>query len=74
MKEYTSKEAAEIVGLTIRRVQAFAKDHPDVVEKIGRDYFFSEKAISLLKERKGKVGQPRNPMAKYSRFKKDQSE
>lgn len=65
----TTKEAATLAGLSIQRVQRFAKENPDLVKKIGRDYNFTPEALQVLQERKGKVGQPRNPEARYSRFK-----
>ncbi len=47
----SSKEAAEKLGLSIRRVQALITSGRLPAQKIGNSYVVSEKDLELVKER-----------------------
>jgi excisionase family DNA binding protein len=53
----TTKEAAERLGITPRRVQALVTSGRLPAQKIGRDYLIKEKDLKLVENRK--VGRPR---------------
>jgi len=57
MKLLTTKEVAENLGVTVRRVQAMIKDGRLEAEKLGRDYVVKESALEAVKERK--TGRPK---------------
>lgn len=57
MKLLTTKEAAEKLSVTVRRVQAMIKDGRLEAEKLGRDYVVKESALEAVKERK--TGRPK---------------
>ena len=48
----TTKEVAERLGVTIRRVQALIQDGQLPAQKVGRDYLVREKDLKLVEERK----------------------
>jgi excisionase family DNA binding protein len=54
----TTGEAAERLGVTIRRVQAMITAGRLPAQKFGRDYMIDEKDLELVADRK--VGRPRN--------------
>lgn len=58
MKLLTTKEVAEKLGVTVRRVQAMIKDGRLEAEKLGRDYVVRESALEKVKNRK--PGRPLN--------------
>jgi excisionase family DNA binding protein len=53
----TTKQAAEKLGITPRRVQALITDGKLPAQKFGRDYFIREKDLKLVENRK--VGRPK---------------
>lgn len=57
MNMLTTKEVAERLGVTVRRVQALIQDGNLPAEKVGRDYLIKEKDLKLVEERK--PGRPR---------------
>ena len=56
-KLLTTKEAAEMLGVTVRRVQAMIIDGRLEAEKLGRDYVVKESSLESVKERK--AGRPK---------------
>jgi excisionase family DNA binding protein len=57
MKMLTTKEVAERLGVSVRRVHALIQDGRLPAQKYGRDYLIEEKDLKLVTERK--VGRPR---------------
>ena len=57
MNLLTTKEAAERLGITPRRVVAMIQAEQLPAEKFGRDYMIKEKDLKLVEVRK--VGRPR---------------
>lgn len=57
MNILTTKDVAERLGISIRRVQALVTSGRLPAKKFGRDYVIYEKDLSLVKDRK--VGRPR---------------
>ena len=55
MKLYSSKEVAEMLGLSPRRVQMAGKE---LATKVGNAYTWTDKQVETLKARMGKVGRP----------------
>ena len=60
MNFLTTKQTAELLGITPRRVQALIEAGRLPAQKFGRDYMINEKDLKLVKDRK--VGRP--PKAK----------
>ncbi len=56
----SSKEAAEKLGLSLRRVQALITDGRLPAQKIGNSYVVNEKDLELVKERT--PGRPKNSL------------
>jgi excisionase family DNA binding protein len=56
MNLLTTKEAAERLGITPRRVVAMIKAKQLPAEKFGRDYMIKAKDLKLVEDRK--VGRP----------------
>ncbi len=52
-----TKEAAEKLDVSVRRVQALIKKNQLKAEKVGRDYIIREKDLQNIKA--GKAGRPR---------------
>jgi excisionase family DNA binding protein len=57
MEFLTTKQAAEKLGITPRRVQALIESGRLPAQKFGRDYQIKEKDLELVENRK--VGRPR---------------
>ncbi|HEX8141408.1 MAG TPA: helix-turn-helix domain-containing protein [Pyrinomonadaceae bacterium] len=57
MEFLTTKQVAEKLGITPRRVQALIEAERLPAEKIGRDYLIREKDLKLVEDRK--VGRPK---------------
>jgi len=57
MNMLTTKEVAEKLGVTMRRVQALITNGQLPAKKFGRDYVIAEKDLKLVKDRK--VGRPK---------------
>jgi excisionase family DNA binding protein len=57
MDYLTTKQAAERLGITPRRVQALIEAERLPAQKFGRDYMIREKDLKLVEERK--AGRPR---------------
>ncbi|HJR06893.1 MAG TPA: helix-turn-helix domain-containing protein [Pyrinomonadaceae bacterium] len=53
----TTKQAAERLGITPRRVQALIEAGRLPAQKFGRDYMIKEKDLKLVEDRK--VGRPK---------------
>lgn len=53
----TTKQAAEKLGITPRRVQALIEAGRLPAQKFGRDYMIKEKDLKLVEDRK--VGRPK---------------
>lgn len=60
MNMLTTKEVAERLGITVRRVQALIQDGQLPADKVGRDYLIKEKDLKLVEERK--PGRPRKSL------------
>jgi excisionase family DNA binding protein len=58
----SSKEAAEKLGLSLRRVQALITDGRLPAQKIGNSYVVNEKDLELVKERT--PGRPKSSLKK----------
>jgi excisionase family DNA binding protein len=58
----TTKQAAERLGITPRRVQALIEAGRLPAQKFGRDYMIQEKDLKLVAERK--VGRPKKVQEK----------
>ncbi len=56
MNFLTTKEAADLLGVTVRRVQAMITAERLPAKKIGRDYLINEADLSLVEIRK--TGRP----------------
>jgi len=52
MSLITTKEAAEKLGVSVRRVQAMITDGTLPAVKLGRDYVVKETDLELIKDRK----------------------
>jgi excisionase family DNA binding protein len=52
MKLLTTKEVAEKLGVSVRRVQAMISDSVLPATKLGRDYLVKESDLDLVKDRK----------------------
>ncbi len=48
----TTREAAERLGVTMKRVQAMIRDERLPAEKMGRDYIIKEADLKLVADRK----------------------
>ncbi len=57
-----TKEAAEKLGLSIRRVQALITKNQLKAQKFGRDYMIRESALTSIKA--GVVGRPKKTKGK----------
>lgn len=57
MEFLTTKEVADKLGVTIRRVQAMIESGRLPATKFGRDYMIREKDLKLVEDRK--AGRPR---------------
>lgn len=57
MELLTTKEVAEKLGVSIRRIQAMITEKSLPATKIGRDYLIKESDLSLVENRK--VGRPK---------------
>ena len=57
MEYLTTKEVAEKLGVTLRRVQAMVQSGRLPATKFGRDYMIKEKDLKLVENRK--VGRPK---------------
>ena len=53
----TTKQVAERLGVTIRRIQALIEAGRLPAQKFGRDYMIDARNLKLVKDRK--VGRPR---------------
>lgn len=53
----TTKQVAERLGVTIRRIQALVTSGRLPAQKFGRDYMIREKDLKLVENRK--VGRPK---------------
>ncbi len=61
MNLFTTKEAAEHLGVTVPRVHALIRAGRLPPEKMGRDYFIKSADLALVADRK--VGRPPNAKA-----------
>lgn len=61
MKLLTTKEVAERLGVTVKRVQQLIAAGRLPAEKMGRDYFIKEADLKLVADRK--PGRPRKAKA-----------
>ncbi|MFP5264820.1 MAG: excisionase family DNA-binding protein [Blastocatellia bacterium] len=59
MNLITTSEAAERLGVTIRRIQALITDGRLPAQKVGRDYLIKDEDLKLVTDRK--PGRPRKP-------------
>jgi excisionase family DNA binding protein len=62
MNLLTTKEVAERLGVTVRRVQALIQAGRLPAQKVGRDFLIQEKDIKLIEDRK--PGRPKASAAK----------
>ena len=60
MKELTTKEVAEELGISLRQVQTLIQRNRLPATKKGRDWFVLERDLELVRERK-KTGRPPTP-------------
>ena len=76
MNLLTTKEVAERLGVSVKRVQAMIRDERLPAEKLGRDYVVKEVDLKLVADRKpGRPPKPAqsadcNGMAKKTRSRK----
>jgi excisionase family DNA binding protein len=61
-KFLTTKETAERLEVSVRRVQAMITDGKLKAEKIGRDYLIEEKQLATV-QTYGKAGRPKKEKA-----------
>ena len=61
MNLLTTKDVAERLGVSVRRVHALIKAGRLPAQKYGRDYLIDEKSLELVKERR--IGRPRKNTA-----------
>ncbi len=59
MKIYTSKEAAQELGLAMNSMRKYAVNY-QVGMKKGRDWLFTDKDLKEIKKHIGKRGRPRS--------------
>jgi excisionase family DNA binding protein len=59
MKELTTKEVAEKLGISVRQVQTLIQQDKIIATKKGRDWFVLESDLEFIKDRK-KTGRPKN--------------
>jgi len=52
MKLLTTKETADKLGVSVRRVQAMITDGSLPASKLGRDYVIKESDLEVVKDRK----------------------
>lgn len=52
MQLLTTKEVADKLGVSVRRVHALIQAERLPAEKMGRDYFIKEKDLKLVEDRK----------------------
>ena len=52
MSLLTTKETADRLGVSVRRVHQFIEESRLPAEKMGRDYFIKEEDLKLLEDRK----------------------
>jgi excisionase family DNA binding protein len=57
MSLLTTKDVAERLGVTVKRVQALIRGGRLPAEKMGRDYLIKERDVKLVEDRK--PGRPR---------------
>jgi len=57
MKFLNTTEAAELLGISVRRVQALIKEGKIRAERMGRDWLISRSAIARVRTY-GKAGRP----------------
>jgi excisionase family DNA binding protein len=62
MKELTTKEVAEELGISVRQVQTLIQRNRLPATKKGRDWFVMESDLEPVRERK-KTGRPPKPKA-----------
>lgn len=58
----TTKETAERLKVSVRRVHQFIEDGRLPAEKLGRDYFIKDEDLKLVEDRK--PGRPRKAQSK----------
>ena len=58
----TAKEAGDILGLSPDSFRVYARKY-QVGEKRGRDWFFSDADLEIIRSRMGRVGRPRKEQA-----------
>lgn len=58
---YTTKQAAELTGKTLRNLQMLIVNH-GIGRKLGRDYFFTEEDLATIR----KLPKPGRPKGKKS--------
>ncbi len=68
MKQLTTREVAERLGVTVQRVHQFIKDERLPAQKMGRDYIINEGDLKLLGERQ--TGRPTKAKPEQSGKKK----
>lgn len=62
MKLLTTKETADKLGVSVRRVQAMITDGSLPASKLGRDYVIQESDLEVVKDRK--PGRPSKEQSK----------
>jgi excisionase family DNA binding protein len=68
MNLLTTKEVAEHLGVSVRRVHQFIEDGRLPAEKRGRDYFIDKSNLKFIGDRK--IGRPPKVRAKSSKASK----
>jgi excisionase family DNA binding protein len=64
----TTKQVAEQLGVTVKRIQAMIRDGRLPAEKFGRDYLIKESDLKLVEDRK--PGRPSKQASKKNEVKK----
>lgn len=58
MKFHTAREAGDLLSLSHNSLRVYARKYR-VGEKRGRDWFFSDADLELIRFRMGKIGRPK---------------
>jgi excisionase family DNA binding protein len=66
-KVFTTKEAAEELGLSVRAVQKMIESGRLKADRVGRDYLITPESLENI-ERKSKAGRPPNKLTELKQI------
>lgn len=69
MRLLSTAEAAEVLGVSVRRVRALIAEKKLIAQKVGRDYAIEEQALKSVKVY-GKSGRPKKRVGKKANSEK----